>query len=254
MEKVEEFYNKYSYPDTNQYTNKQKKKTKKILRKILEIGNIDLEKDFKNKRILVAGCGTGEKVKELVDVGASVVAIDFSKTQINKAKKYVNNKKAVFLRKDIIKDNLFDLGMFNFVICLGVLHHTEDPKKGFIKLSSLLNNKGVIVLGLYHRYARIRYRILRKILRIFVSKDVNKLSMWIKKHHDRLFFLKASLSVLYDRYVVPYESYHTLKEIKRWFKKENTEIVGRSKNVNGLEILKMFERKTIFFVVGKRNL
>lgn len=251
MDSVKIFYNTHSYPDTNQYTNKQKKKTQKILIKILSLANLNLEK-LKNKKVLVAGCGTGEKVKVLTDNDISVVAFDFSKTQLNKAKESVSNKSLVkFFKKDIINEDLLDLGKFDVVLCLGVLHHTEDPKKGFAKLVKLLNKNGVIIVGLYHKYARLRYRIIRFLLKLFLNKK--KLYLFIKKYQDKLFFLKASLPVLLDRYVVPYESYHTLKEVKTWFLKEDVCFINSSDNVKGFEILKIFEKKTIFFVVGKKQ-
>jgi SAM-dependent methyltransferase len=256
MENVKDFYNKYSYPDTNQYTNRQKKKTSKILKKILSLANINnLEKDLKNKRILVAGCGTGEKVKLLVENNLSVVAIDFSKSQLNKAKASIDSKynKVLFFQKDIVNEDLFSLGKFDLILCLGVLHHSEDAKKGFFKLTSLLNKEGVIIIGLYHKYARIRYRIMRFLLRVVISKDPDKLFLWLSKYQDRLFFLKASLPVLLDRYAVPYESYHTLKEVKSWFLKDYIKYMNSSENVKGYEILKIFERKTIFFVAGKKS-
>jgi hypothetical protein len=63
----------------------------------------------------------------------------------------------------------------------------------------------------------------------------------------------APLSTLYDRYAVPYESYHTLKEVKQWFNENNLELIGNSKNVVGNEFFKLFEPKTIFFVAGKKK-
>jgi 2-polyprenyl-3-methyl-5-hydroxy-6-metoxy-1,4-benzoquinol methylase len=251
MDSVKFFYNKYSYPNTNQHTNRQKKQTKKILLKILSLANITLE-DLKNKKVLVAGCGTGEKVKVLVNNNVSVTAIDFSENQLNKAKKSITNKSFVnFYKKDLINDNLFNLGKFDLILCLGVLHHTEDPKKGFINLVNLLNKDGVVIIGLYHKYSRLRYRIIRFLLRLFLKEEA--IYNFIKKYQDKLFFLKASLPVLCDRYVVPYESYHTLKEVKNWFFNQNICFLESSDNVKGNELLKIFEKKTIFFVAGKKS-
>lgn len=52
---------------------------------------------------------------------------------------------------------------------------------------------------------------------------------------------------------MPFESYHTLREVKGWFKKNNLKFVENSKNVDGFEIFKIFERKTLFFVSGHKN-
>ncbi len=252
MQKVKYFYNQSSYPDTKQYTNKQKKQTKKILQKILYLADIDLL-SLKNKRILVAGCGTGEKVDVLSRNNLSIVAIDFSEKQLQKAKALVKNKNVSFLKKDIVNDDLSSLGVFDVILCLGVLHHTEAPEKGFSKLSGLLKKEGIIFVGLYHKYARLRYRIIRKLLRLLVSKKQENLKKWIQKNQDRKFFLKASLPCLLDRYVVPYESYHTLRQVKKWFRKNNIVFLKNTQNVSGFEMLKIFEKKTIFFVSGKKE-
>ncbi len=253
MKSVKIFYNKHSYPDTNQYTTKQKKKTKKILTKILSIANLTIDQ-LKNKKVLVAGCGTGEKVRVLVENNVSVVAIDFSEKQLKIAKASISKNKSLvnFYKKDIVNDNLSVLGMFDVILCLGVLHHTEDPKKGFFNLSRLLRKDGLIVVGLYHKYARLRYRIIRFLLNLFL-KNEDKRYRFIQKYQDKIFFLKASFATLVDRYVVPYESYHTLREVKKWFLKEEIIYINASKNIKGYEPLKIFEKKTIFFVVGRKK-
>jgi 2-polyprenyl-3-methyl-5-hydroxy-6-metoxy-1,4-benzoquinol methylase len=254
MEEVKEFYNKYSYPSSKQFTKKQEKINRKLINKILEIGNLNLN-NIKNKKILVAGCGTGEKAVYLSKHGANVTAIDFSSTQLNEAKNrsFINNipqNKISFYKKDIIKDNLLDLGYFDIILCIGVLHHTENAYLGFKKLSELLKYKGIIILGLYHRYSRIRYRTYRFFLRNLISKNPDKLINWIRTQKFSKKLKAAPISTLYDRYGVPYESYYTLREIKKWFLKNNIKFIKNSSNVNGLEFTKIFEPKTIFFISG----
>jgi 2-polyprenyl-3-methyl-5-hydroxy-6-metoxy-1,4-benzoquinol methylase len=252
MKEVQDFYNKYQYPKSKQYTNKQIKKNKKILLNILKIGNLDLEK-IKNKRILIAGCGTGEKSILLSKYKAKVSAIDFSSGQLNEAKNRAKkqNVEIKFYKKDILKDNLEDLGKFDIILSLGVLHHTNNAKLGFSKICKLLNKNGIIIIGLYHKYARIRFRILRFVFRNFVSNEPDKLINWIL-HKQKLSknLKKAPISTLYDRYAIPFESYYTVKEVKKWFKGNNILFTKNSKNVNGIEFLKIFEKKTIFFISG----
>ena len=254
MQSVKEFYNKYQYPKSGQYTANQKRTNKKIILGILSTAKIS-EKDIKGKRILDAGCGTGEKSIFFTKAGAKeVIAIDFSKGQIEEAKKKAKKeqiKNLIFKEKDILKDNLEELGKFDIIVCLGVLHHTSEPEKAFARILGRLKRKGIIIIGLYHKYSRLKYRIQRKLLRTFVSKDPEKIIAFISKINKNQ---RAPKSTLYDRYTVPQESYHTLKEVNWWFKKHNISILGH-KNIRNekLEILNLFEKKTIFFVAGKKR-
>lgn len=255
MQSVKEFYNLYQYPKAGQYTTNQKKTNKKIILDILKTANLT-EKELIGKRILDAGCGTGEKAIFFSKAGAKVVvAIDFSKGQLKEAKKKAKKEKAdniVFKKKDLLKDTLEDLGKFDIVVCLGVLHHTSAPKDSFARIVGQLKENGTIIVGLYHKYSRFKYRVQRKLLRTFVSKDPEKIIDFIYKTKK---FHNAPRSTLYDRYCVPHESYHTLKEVKGWFKKYNIKLQGH-KNIRNekIELLNFFEKKTIFFVSGKRKL
>ncbi len=257
MEKVKDFYNRYSYPKAGQYTSNQIRTNRKIILGILKTAGLN-EKDLINKRILDAGCGTGEKSIFFSKAGArEVVAIDFSKGQLEEARKKAKKeerKNLIFKEKDLLKDNLEDLGLFDIIVTLGVLHHTENPKKAFARIVGQLKSNGVIIVGLYHKYSRLRYRFQRWLLRTFVSKDPDKIIDFLYNCPLTKKFYLAPKSTLYDRYCVPHESYHTFKEIKEWFKENNIKSLGH-KNIRKekLEILNLFEKKTIFFVAGKKK-
>lgn len=254
MDSVKNYYNSYNYPDLKFYTNKQIKNHKKLVSKILSYANLSLN-TIMSKNILDAGCGTGEKSVLFAKHGAHVTSIDFSEGQLEKAKLLAknNNVNINFKQMDIINSNLEQLGKFHIIICTGVLHHTENPYLGFTKLIDLLDKDGIIILGFYHKYSRQKYRFNRFLIKTFVSKDPDKIINWLTTSNFARIFRTAPLTTLYDRYAVPYESYHTLKEIKKWFRINNLQLIGYSENVKGLEIFKIFEKKTIFFVAGKRS-
>jgi SAM-dependent methyltransferase len=112
----------------------------------------------KKVRILDAGCGNGrvtallrrysnpEKTKVL---GIDLVAIDIARKNLKGA---VNVN---FLRKNILGP-LGSLGKFDFIYCQEVLHHTKDPKKGFLNLCGLLAEGGEIAIYVYKKKAPIR--------------------------------------------------------------------------------------------------
>ncbi len=251
MRKVKEYYNVYNYPKINFYTKQQVKKHHKLITKILAYGNLSVE-DLKSKTILDAGCGTGEKSIFFAKHGAKVTAIDLSSGQLKVLKEKIKIEKLdiVVKKKDIVNDDLLDLGTFDVVVCTGVLHHTEAPYKGFLNLLKLLRPGGVIIIALYHKYARIRYRLIRLFLHLFISRDPKKLEMAFNKLKFLYFLKNAPANSIYDRYLVPHESYHTIREVKKWFKNNNVIIGSFSKEFKGIEEFKVFTKKTLFFISG----
>ncbi len=251
MKEVEKYYDNFSYPKINLYTNRQRKRHDKLIKNILKIGKIDL-KNLKDKKVLDAGCGTGEKSVFLAKNKALVTGIDLSKEQINCSKSLAlkNNLKIDFLKKDIVNDSFSSFKKYDIILCTGVLHHTENPYKGFLNLLSVLKKDGIIIIALYHKYARIRYRFIRFLLHNFISRDSKKLEYAFNNYSILKPLKKAPKNSIYDRYLVPYESYHTLKEVKEWFSKNNIETLSFSKEFKGYEPLKIFEKKTLFFISG----
>ena len=45
-------------------------------------------------------------------------------------------------------------GHFDLIICVGVLHHLENPSDGLNKLNSVLKNDGFIFIMVYGKYGR----------------------------------------------------------------------------------------------------
>ena len=68
--------------------------------------------------------------------------------------------KSIF--KLFFKENTFDV-----IISNGVLHHTYNPKLAFSKLVRVLKPRGIIVIGLYHRYGRIIQKIRQSLIKNF---------------------------------------------------------------------------------------
>jgi len=252
---VRTYYNTYNYPVINLYTNRQRKHHLKLISDILSYGKLSLA-NLSGKRVLDAGCGSGEKSVMFSKYGAKVTGIDFSSSQISQARGLANksNQNIKFIEKDLVIDNLTDLGTFDVIVCTGVLHHTKNPKLAFQKLSNQLNKDGIIIIGLYHKYSRLRYRLIRFFIRTFISRsyDSRKIINWLDNSWLARTITHAPRNSLHDRYVVPHESYHTLRETKKWFRKNNINLISSSSNVKGIELFKIFEKKSIFFVGGKK--
>jgi 2-polyprenyl-3-methyl-5-hydroxy-6-metoxy-1,4-benzoquinol methylase len=79
---VKSYYDNYNYPVVTLYTNKQRKHHLKLIKDILSYGSLSLN-DLNGKRILDAGCGSGEKSILFSKYGGIVTGVDLSSGQIN---------------------------------------------------------------------------------------------------------------------------------------------------------------------------
>jgi len=104
-------------------------------------------------RILIAGCGTGRDaaIHAVRFPLSSITAVDVSRTSLAyaalKAREHGLGNLA-FIHGDIL-----DLGMmeqtFDYICCIGVLHHMEDPVAGWRVLCERLRPGGLMRIGLY---------------------------------------------------------------------------------------------------------
>lgn len=185
-------------------------------------------KDLKGKVILDAGCGNGRLSFILTKFGAEVIAIDISSSVENAFKAYKHNK-LHYVQGDLMQIP-FDNSSFDYVWCVGVLHHTPDPKKSFDSVALLVKKGGklyvwvctfpdTLKINLVYKFRRIlvKYPILiQKIFGVFyvlVTSFADSLKG--KSFSKRL--IRQHMRMYYD-FTVPYYSFHTQEEINNWFK------------------------------------
>jgi 2-polyprenyl-6-hydroxyphenyl methylase / 3-demethylubiquinone-9 3-methyltransferase len=100
------------------------------------------EVNWKNKRVLDVGCGTGFFAFHAAKKGAKVLGIDYAEEGINIAKKKYRHKNLKFEKLDVkeIKEK------FDIIVSIGVLEHMDEPFKILKLLKSRLNPKGKIII------------------------------------------------------------------------------------------------------------
>ncbi len=134
------------------------------------------ERDFNaGFRVLVAGGGTGDgtifiaqQLRERGIVGASIVHLDLSAAAIEIAQARATRRGLEGI--DFIQGNLLDLptmnlGEFDFINCVGVLHHLADPEAGLAALLTSLASDGAMAVLLYGKIGRIGIYQAQEILR-----------------------------------------------------------------------------------------
>lgn len=109
-------------------------------------------------RLLEAGCGTGHGAMQaaLARPHASVTAIDFTLASIAYAAMMAERLGAANVR--FLRMDLHDLPQleesFDYVRCIGVLHHLPDPIRGAKALVSRLRPGGIVRFSVYSRLSR----------------------------------------------------------------------------------------------------
>lgn len=222
---VQEFYNKSPFPDYEL----DRFNTKEDLRVSASSFSRILDSSIpEDASIIDVGTGTGQLSAFLSLRRRCVWGIDFSENSLNKARllKEKLGLESWHLKKiDIIKtDQIESIGIkFDYVLCLGVLHHTPDAYLGFKNILKLLKPGSYLAVGLYNKFGRIPQKI-----RIILTKTVFMNNPKIKDC-----FIKIQTSNVQDnqrakgwwndQYLNPHETSHSIGEVLKWFKKNKVE-------------------------------
>lgn len=117
-------------------------------------------------RILDAGCGSGVGTEYLVHLNpeAQVVGIDLSAGTLAVAKERCQRSGAD--RVEFHQLSLFDVaqlpGEFDFINCVGVLHHTADPIGGIQALAQKLAPGGIMHIFVYGELGRWEVKLMQQ--------------------------------------------------------------------------------------------
>src|SRR5215468_2156776 len=172
-------------------------------------------------RVVELGCGTGQLSLFLATGDRSVIGADLARTSLElgaEAAKRFGVEGVLFVETDLSRPGL-QAGAFDVVVCSGVLHHTPDPRSAFRAVARLVKPGGWVVLGLYNAFARLPHRLRRGIahlsgFRLFPFDPVLR---------GRRSEPARRTAWLRDQYQHPEEHWHTLGQVKRWFRENEVE-------------------------------
>ena len=195
----------------------------------IKLTNFSITK-ISDPKILVAGCGTGQDALHAATryKNSNVLAIDLSISSLKYAKRKTEElgiKNIEYIQLDIL--DLKKLNRkFDIIICAGVLHHMNNPLKGWSVLTSCLNDGGLFYIGLYSKFASKEIISLRKEIsekgikynnaqiksyRALLSRSISEQNEWLTDLQD--FY---STSMFRDLLFHPQEKQFTLQEIKKY--------------------------------------
>ena len=105
---------------------------------------IDLQ-ELESKRIGDLGCGIGRWSYFLKDIAKEIVLIDFSESIFEARKNLSGSDNMIFIMADVL-DLPFQEDTFDFIFCLGVLHHIPVPALNSVRKLSCLAPKFLVYL------------------------------------------------------------------------------------------------------------
>jgi len=223
----------YEAPPFPSYSNKFRKASQEMYWKMRMLGMASDE--YRNKKILDCGCGTGEYTCWYAAHDNEVTAIDLSLGSLECAQAYARSynldDRIHFKQKSVLELDYPD-DSFDIVYSYGVLHHTPDPWRGFENMVRVCKSGGVVIVSVYSRYSRFIHSLRQKLIHLLAGNDIQKRCEWGMRMFPftaRKLKLRAhddSDAILYDQFSIPYESLHTAGEILGWLKKKKPIYMG----------------------------
>jgi len=174
-------------------------------------------------RVLDCGCGTGQLSNFLGVAHRTVFGTDASTASLRLAENFRSRhglENVFFLQMNLFRP-VFPPASFHVVICNGVLHHTPDPKGGLTILADLVRPGGYLIVGLYHRWARLTTDLRRVLFRL----TGEGLAFLDPRYRRELVGERRRSAWFADQYRNPHESKHTMEEVAAWMEQADLELI-----------------------------
>jgi SAM-dependent methyltransferase len=215
---VQSFYNTTPFPDYELENFEDKEDLKLAAGEFAEIIDRSIPA---NASVIDVGTGTGQ-LSGYLSLRRKVWGIDFSDTSLNKAKalkKKLGLDNWTLRKVDLLsKEQMQALPKFDYVLCLGVLHHTSQPYQGFQNVVDLLKPEGYIAIGLYNKFGRMKLKHRQAVARR--TKNIEKMKQeFVKRQLGETEDKEKIRGWWNDQYLHPHESCHTIGEVMDWFEK-----------------------------------
>ena len=199
----------------------------------------------KDRWVLDAGCGTAERSAALARRGHRVVAFDLSDSVRTAFKRFRDIPDLHLLQADVLNPPVAPDTM-DSVICVGVLHHTPDARRGFHALAGLQRPGGSLLIWVYPADRGSTDPFLGKLYlvrdHLSVTGKLPPTLIWglskvttallypffagkfRRQRNDREVRRRdlwgAILMNTYDFLSPPYQSRHSPEEVARWYQDE----------------------------------
>jgi SAM-dependent methyltransferase len=158
------------------------------------VDSLENAKRYRNKRVLIAGCGAGSRVFDLHFYGADVTAIDQSSAAIEFIRSQFEELE-IDDPPELIRSNLqtheYRADEYDHILCIGVLHHTTAEREILEKFRDAVKDDGTIELLLYHSGSPVGWerRVVEQANKWisfsdFVPEEVKRRVNWEDKYEN----------------------------------------------------------------------
>ena len=177
-----------------------------------------------NKKVLEVGAGTCQ-LSNYLGIGNNneIVAFDANFSSLKTGSDFAKKneiKNIDFVCGDIF-DSHFKERYFDIILCNGVLHHTKDTFQAMKQITKALKKDGILLVGLYNKFGRVRTFIRKYIYKIF-GKNFLMIFDPVLRKIDKNSKKKINAWIK-DQYTHPVERSHTFDEVMNNFKFNNIE-------------------------------
>ncbi|MFH1217808.1 MAG: class I SAM-dependent methyltransferase [Pseudomonadota bacterium] len=172
---VKEQYENYPYP----FRDPEDEKTRLLATEDSYLDKINHycyggRKNFDNFRVLIAGGGTGSAAIFLAEQlrgrnNAEIVYLDLSSASMAVARKRAEIRglsRITWVNNSILNLPELNLGPFDYINCVGVLHHLEDYYKGLKMLNGQLKDNGCMGVMVYGKHGRTAVYQMQELMRL----------------------------------------------------------------------------------------
>jgi SAM-dependent methyltransferase len=176
-------YKKYPYPSPST----QASQTNELLN-LLRIFELENKTKLTNLKILDAGSGSGHRITNVAKhfKNCEFLGIDISETSLKIANiiKEKNNIENIQFKKFNLMNLTLKLGKFDVVLCMGVLHHLSNPKKGLQNILQTLKQDGIFFLYVYGKLGGHKRMLNKQLISILLNKNKSDYDLGIKLVRD----------------------------------------------------------------------
>ena len=200
---------------------------------------INLE-DLEGKLVLDVGCGAGRYIEIVNKYGGEVIGIDLSYA-VDVAFNNLGLKDNIHIIQADIFNLPFKEETFDYILSIGVLHHTPNTRQAFECLPRLLKHGGEIAIWVYSNegFPMKIINLVSSLYRVITTRIPKQMVYQFARLSAPLYypkknkFIKPILTLLlptsthpvkdwrildtFDWYSPKYQWKHTHKEVMRWF-------------------------------------
>ena len=193
--------------------------------------------DLRGKLVLDAGIGTGRFSEVMTRLGARVVGVDLS-LAVEAAHENLGGRDDVLIAQADIGNLPFAPGTFDYVISIGVLHHTPDTCRYFKALVPLLKPGGTICIWVYPDEgdfkarnawipftnkipARMFYEWCRWLVPMVRKREGTRFASLVARvfgYSRQPYGIENDILDTFDGFSPRYHGTHSPEEVARWFR------------------------------------